>query len=284
MHQLIENQAVRHNTLTLTLPTSTTDRGSLSIGLSPKSHKNMLRIPFANQQSPGLAGTWHVPLTSISLAGNPNLHLPLKSVYASLDLDPTIRLPSETTKQIYEALGAKPNSIFRGASIGCEARAKLPDLVIDIGGNEVRLTRDEYSSQQTMYGYPFCVVGILPSEGEDAAVLGTRLLSKFHVVIDADADELGCKWMFLSCCWFGCVLTCYSGCSKCDFGTGLIIWKLSIIHNIRVPCTARREDFMNHYLLGIAGHNIVVERSAVYGRWSSVGQVECSVDVLAGII
>jgi hypothetical protein len=193
LHQLIESQAIRHNTLTLTLPTSTTDRGSLAIGLSPRSHKNTLRIPFANQKSPGLAGTWHVPLTSISLAGNPNLHLPLKSVYARLDLDPTIRLPSETTKQIYEALGAKPNSIFRGASIGCEARAKLPDLVLEIGGNEVRLTRDEYSSQQAMYGYPFCVVGILPSEEEGVAVLGTRLLSKFHVVIDADENELGCK-------------------------------------------------------------------------------------------
>jgi hypothetical protein len=195
LHQLIQSQAIRHNTLTLTLPTSTTDRGSLQIGLPPKSHKNILRIPFANQKTPGLAGTWHVPLTSISLAGTtPNLHLPLKAVYARLDLDPTIRLPAETTGQIYEALGAKPNSIFRGASIGCEARAKLPDLVLEIGGNELRLGRDEYSSQQAMYGYPFCVVGILPSEGEDGvAVLGTRLLSKFHVVIDADENELGCK-------------------------------------------------------------------------------------------
>jgi hypothetical protein len=65
--------------------------------------------------------------------------------------------------------------------------------VLEIGGNEVRLTRDEYSSQQAMYGYPFCVVGILPSEEEGVAVLGTRLLSKFHVVIDADENELGCK-------------------------------------------------------------------------------------------
>jgi hypothetical protein len=194
LHQLIQSQAIRQNTLTLTLPTSTTDRGSLTIGLPSKSHKNNIRIPFANQNSPGLAGTWHVPLTSISLAGTPNLHLPLKNVHARLDLDPTIRLPSETTAQIYEALGAKPNSIFRGASIGCEARAKLPDLVLEIGGNEVRLGRDEYSSQQAMYGYPFCVVGILPSEEEDGvAVLGTRLLSKFHVVIDADKNELGCK-------------------------------------------------------------------------------------------
>ena len=193
MHQLIESQAIRHNTLTLTLPTSTTDRGSLEIGLPPKSHKNMLRIPFANQKSPGLAGTWHIPLNSISLEGSSNLHLPLKAVYARLDLDPTLRLPAETTKQIYEALGAKPNSIFRGASIGCEARAKLPDLVLEIGGKEVRLTRDEYSSQQAIYGYPFCVVGILPSEEEDVAVLGTHLLSKYHVVIDADENELGCK-------------------------------------------------------------------------------------------
>jgi len=191
LHQLTESQSIAHNTLTLTLPTSTTDRGSLSIGLSPKSHKTTLRIPFANQISPGLAGTWHVPLDSISLQGNSNLHLPLKAVYARLDLDPTIRLPAETTKAIYEALGAKPNSIFRGASIGCEAREKLPDLVLEIGGNEVRLGRDEYSSQQAIYGYPFCVVGILPSEEEHVAVLGTNLLSKFHVVIDADANELG---------------------------------------------------------------------------------------------
>jgi hypothetical protein len=153
----------------------------------------MLRIPFANEKSPGLAGTWHVPFDSISLEGDTKLHLPLKAVYARLDLDPTIRLPAETTKQIYEAIGAKPNSIFRGASIGCEARAKLPDLVLDIGGNEVRLTRDEYSSQQAIYGYPFCVVGILPSEEEDVAVLGTHLLSKYHVVIDVDSNELGCK-------------------------------------------------------------------------------------------
>jgi hypothetical protein len=193
LYQLVECQAVRHNTLTLTLPTSTTDRGSLSIGLSPKSHKEMLRIPFANQNSPGLAGTWHVPLKSISLGGDSKLHLPLKAVYARLDLDPTLRLPAEATKQIYEAIGAKPNSIFRGASIGCEARAKLPDLVLDVGGKQVRLTRDEYSSQQAIYGYPFCVVGILPSEEEDVAVLGTHLLSKYHVVIDADANELGCK-------------------------------------------------------------------------------------------
>lgn len=102
-------------------------------------------------------------------------------------------MPSEITKQIYEALGAKPNSIFRGASIDCGARAKLPDLVLDIGGSEVRLTRDEYSSQQAIYGYPFCVLGILPSEEEDVAILGTHLLSKYHVVIDADANELGRK-------------------------------------------------------------------------------------------
>jgi len=153
----------------------------------------MKRIPFANQKSPGLAGKWHVPLNSISLEGDSKLHLPLKAVYGRLDLDPTIRLPSETTKQIYEAIGAKPNSIFRGASIDCGARAKLPDLVFDIGGHEVRLTRDEYSSQQAVYGYPFCVVGIWPSEEEDVAVLGTHLLSKYRVVIDVDENELGCK-------------------------------------------------------------------------------------------
>lgn len=152
-----------------------------------------MRVPFANQKTPGLTGTWHVPLNSIALEGDSKLHLPLKAVYGRLDLDPTIRLPSETTEQIYEALGAKPNSIFRGASIDCGARAKLPDLVLDIGGSEVRLTRDEYSSQQAIYGYPFCVLGILPSEEEDVAILGTHLLSKYHVVIDADANELGRK-------------------------------------------------------------------------------------------
>ena len=184
---------VKHDTLTLTLPNSVEDRGSLKIGLPPQSSENTIRIPFGNSTTPGLANSWHVPLDSVSLHGNIKLHLPLTSVYGRLDLEPAIRLPPSTTEVVYKAIGATPNSLFHGASIDCRAREKLPDLVLNIGGNDVKLTRDEYSSEQLVFGHPVCVVAILPSNGEGVAVLGTNLLRKYRVVVDMDRGELGCE-------------------------------------------------------------------------------------------
>jgi hypothetical protein len=168
LYELMRSHAVKHNTLILTLPDSVQDRGSLTIGTAPHSSEDSIRIPFGNSTSPGLANSWHIPLDSVSLDGNTKLHLPL--------------------------ISATPNSLFHGASIACNAREKLPDLVLNIGGNDVKLTRDEYSSEQLVYGHPVCVVAILPSEEEGVAVLGTNLLRKYRVVIDMDRGELGCKW------------------------------------------------------------------------------------------
>ena len=193
LHELMRSHAVEHNTLTLTLPDSVEDRGSLKIGVEPQSFEGSIRISFGNATSPGLANSWHVPLNSVSLDGNIKLHLPLTSVYGRLDLEPAIRLPPSTTEVVYKAIGATPNSLFHGASIACTAREKLPDLVLNIGGTDVKLTRDEYSSEQLVYGHPVCVVAILPSAEEGVAVLGTNLLRKYRVVIDMDRSELGCK-------------------------------------------------------------------------------------------
>lgn len=180
--------------LTLTLPFSTEERGSLQVGQPSRRHTKTIRIPFSNKTTPGLANTWHVPLNSVSLAGGPKLHIPLKSVYARLDLEPTIMLPPKAAEELYEAIGAVSNSLFRGASIDCKAREKLPDLVLNVGGNDIRMTRDEYSTEYIAYGRSMCVVAILPSEDENVAVLGTHLLVKYHVVIDVDAGELERKF------------------------------------------------------------------------------------------
>lgn len=189
----MRSHALKHNTLTLTLPDSTEDRGFLQIGLPPHINEHTIRIPFSNASESGLDSSWHVPLDAISLEGQKKLHLPLANVYGRLDLEPAIRLPPSTTEAVYKAIGATPNSLFHGASIDCRARAKLPDLVLNIGGNDVKLTRDEYSSEQTVYTHPVCVVAILPSDGEGVAVLGTNLLRKYHATIDVDGDELRCK-------------------------------------------------------------------------------------------
>lgn len=191
LQDLVKSHAVQQNVLTLTLPSSVNDRGSLQIGRRPRQRKETIRIPFANQTTSGLANTWHVPLNSISLAGETKLRLPLKSVYGRLDLDPAIMLPPKATEELYTAIGANPNSLFRGASIDCNARKELPDLVLDIGGNEIRMTRDEYSAEHFAYGRAICVVLVLPSESEHVAVLGTQLMMKYHVALDLDENELG---------------------------------------------------------------------------------------------
>lgn len=179
--------------LTLTLPSSTEDRGSLQVGQPSRPHKQTFRIPFGNETLPGLANTWHIPLSSVSLAGQIKFHVPLESVNARLDLEPTIMLPPNVTKELYKAIGADPNSLFRGASIDCKAREKLPDLVLNVGGYDIRMTKDEYSAEYIAYGRSMCVVAILPSEDENVAVLGTHVLTKYHVVIDIDEGELGCE-------------------------------------------------------------------------------------------
>ena len=161
--------------------------------MPPQSSEDSVRIPFGNSTSPVFANSWYVPLECVSLNGNIELRLPLISVYGRLDLEPAIRLPPNATEVIYKAIGATPNSLFHGASIDCRAREKLPDLVLNMGGNEVQLTRDEYSSEQLVYGHPVCVVAILPSDEEGVAVLGTNLLRKYRVMIDMDRGELECK-------------------------------------------------------------------------------------------
>jgi len=190
----MESHSVRYNTLALVLPNSVQDQGSLKIGVPPQSFGDMIRVPLGNATDSGLANSWHVPLDSVSLEGNIKLHLPLTSVYGRLDLDPAIKLPHSTTEAMYKAIGATPNSLFYGASIDCTARQRLPDLVLSIGGNDIKMTRDDYSSEQLVYGHPVCVVAILPSDEEGIAVLGTNLMRKYHVVIEMDRRELGCKW------------------------------------------------------------------------------------------
>jgi hypothetical protein len=193
LYELMESHALEHNTLTLTLPSTTKDCGALRLGLPPQASGNTIRIPFANATDSGLDNSWHVSLDSVSLGSQDKLHLPLANVYGRLDLEPAIRLPPSTTEAIYKAIGARPGSLFRGATIDCRAREKLPDLILNIGGNEVKLTRDEYSSEQAVYTHPVCVVAILPSESEGIAVLGINLLRKYHVMIDIDGNELGCE-------------------------------------------------------------------------------------------
>jgi hypothetical protein len=194
LYELMRSRALEHNTLTLTLPGTTKDRGALRLSLPPQTSEGTIRIPFANATDPGLDNSWHVPLNSISLGGQTKLNLPLTNVYGRLDLEPAIRWPPRPTEAIYRAIGARPGSLFHGASIDCRAREKLPDLILNIGGNEVKLTRDEYSSQQAVYTHPVCVVAILPSEGEGVAVLGINFLRKYHVMIDMDGNELGCEF------------------------------------------------------------------------------------------
>lgn len=191
--ELVKSHAVKHNVLTLTIPDNVNEQGSLQVGPPQQLNKNAMRVPFANEKTPGLAHTWHVPLDSISLEGHPNLHLPLKSVYGRLDFEPSIGLPPKTANEIYEALGAKQNDLYRGAMVDCNARVNLPDLVLNVGGNTVVLTWDEYSFIQSVWGYKVCVVAIVPTEGDNVAVLGTNFLRKFHAVIDLDEGELGCK-------------------------------------------------------------------------------------------
>jgi hypothetical protein len=193
LYELMNSHTLEHNTLTLTLPSTTKDCGALRLGLPPKAFENTIRIPFANATDSGLDDSWHVTLDSVSLGGQDEFHLPLANVYGRLDLEPAIRLPPSTTEAIYKAIGARPGSLFHGASIDCRAREKLPDLILNIDGHDVKLTRDEYSSQQAVYTHPVCVVAILPSEGEGVAVLGINLLRKYHVMIDIDGNELGCK-------------------------------------------------------------------------------------------
>jgi hypothetical protein len=60
-------------------------------------------------------------------------------------------------------------------------------------------------------------------------------------------------------CWVGCLLTCYSGCSTRDLGVGLIVWKVSIIGNIRVPCISAREDITDHCLPEPPEDNLVAD-------------------------
>lgn len=189
----MRSHALEHNTLTISLPSSPNDRGFIQVGLPPQVSEATIRIPFGNASSSGLENSWHVPIDSISLEGQNKLHLPLANVHGRLDLEPAIRLPPSTTEALYKAIGAKPNSLFHGASIDCRARAKLPDLVLNFGGKDVKLTRDEYSSEQEVYKHPVCVVAILPSEREGVAVLGTNLLRKYHAMIDVDGDELRCE-------------------------------------------------------------------------------------------
>jgi hypothetical protein len=197
LYELMKSRALEHNTLTLILPSSTKDSGALRLGMPPQASDDTIRIPFANATDLGLDNSWNVPLNSVSLGGQTKLELPLANIYGRLDLEPAIRLPPSTTEAIYKAIGARPGSLFYGASIDCRAREKLPDLVLNIGGHEVKLTRDEYSSQQAVYTHPVCVVAILPSEGEGVAVLGINLLRKYHVMIDMDGNELGCEFKSL---------------------------------------------------------------------------------------
>lgn len=192
LYELVKSHAVEHNVLTFTLPDSVEEEGSLQIGQVQRAHEEAtMRIPLVNSSNPSLAHTWHVALDSISLSGHPNLHMPLKSVHARLDFEPNIGLPSQAANKIYEALGAKQNDLYRGAMIDCNAMESLPDLVLSFGGSEVVLTRNEYSFEQNAWGYKVCVIAIVPTEGEEVAVLGTNFLRKFHVVIDIDEGELG---------------------------------------------------------------------------------------------
>lgn len=120
-------------------------------------------------------------------------------MHARLDFSPSLGLPSKTANEIYKALNAKQNDLYRGAMIDCDSRRNLPDLVLGFGaGREVVMGWEEYSFEQTAWGYTVCVVGIVPVEGEGVAVLGREVLGKFGVVVDVDGGELGCEFFLLA--------------------------------------------------------------------------------------
>jgi hypothetical protein len=44
--------------------------------------------------------------------------------------------------------------------------------MLEIVGSEVKLTREDYSAERLVFGHPYCVVAILPLEGEEVVFNG----------------------------------------------------------------------------------------------------------------
>ena len=196
----MESGALDHNTMTLTLPRRYDQRGALSFGITPDlTDVKQIRLPLSNQTRGYLSNTWHLALDGVALRGeNFTFKAPLKDVYARLDFDPYIGLPSDITKAIYEALNATTNEyLFVGAIIECKTRDTLPELVLNLAGQEIVLDKSDYSFRgRWSDGREVCIISIVPTPAkEEFAILGTNFLNKYHMVFDLDERELGCKFL-----------------------------------------------------------------------------------------
>lgn len=137
--------------------------------------------------------TWNVPVTSIAFAGSSvNLNVSFPSTYARLGFEQVIGIPAGAVYRFYKAIGARPSRTYDGALVDCDKRDELPDLVIELGGHKIALTKDEYSFQREVFGRPFCIVNIVVSER--VVTIGSLVMRKLDLVFDLETSELGCKW------------------------------------------------------------------------------------------
>jgi hypothetical protein len=199
--QIEDSTVLPEPIFSLKLPRSWDEEGEFRLGTTNpdlytgpfKSVKVLPNSP-SNERS-----AWQVPISHIAL----NTSIPYNTTFPanmklSLVSEPVMILPHKFLKDFVAIIGAKPFQwIFM--QIPCDRRPYLPDMVVGIGGHELRVTAFDYTFEYpTQRGFaPTCVIWPIVQEysiPDDEVVLGTTFLKAFYTVFDWKEREVRCKY------------------------------------------------------------------------------------------
>lgn len=143
LYELTASGVLDRNVMTLHLPKSNHELGSLTLGEDPP--PATYRIPMS--QKPDLDEGWIVDLSGICFSGAP---VPLNISYTAsaavtLERDFAIALSPKIVDTIFGYLGASTSEEIEGGVVDCETLDSLPDLTLTLGGQTITFGWRQYA-------------------------------------------------------------------------------------------------------------------------------------------
>ena len=163
---------------------------------------NFTYIPLAIQTAEyEFKGGWQVEASSITLGTDKGLSMSLEGYTATFTTGWAILgLPYEVVYKFVTALDFE-EIMFMPPSVSCERRRNMPDISIELAGQDFVLTAYDYTYEWPMEaGKVRCVAAFEPVELEDhskTVILGSSFLRAFYTTFDLDSKTIGCKYIRL---------------------------------------------------------------------------------------
>jgi len=205
---LQSRNTLKEDVLSLKLPRSLAEQGEITFGGSNSelyigAFRNVSLLPD-QLLKPQWKGHWAVPLTSLTLNSTVPFCHPTPNYAAILSSVPILVLPKAFVTSFSATVGTPLSGTF-WATIPCERRPFLPEVIFELGGESFAIDGWDYVFENGFGEDGEIMCGIWVDEpgymkvGEETVVIGTVFLKRWYSrwEFGGNSRKVGCKCSYL---------------------------------------------------------------------------------------